>query len=176
VFSISPEPFVGQVNRATAQSSHARAIDEGLAPLMRFVSGFINRIIKAEFASPDLEFVWLDAREQDPGEAAQIDVAYVGAGIMTVDEVRQNMGLAPLTPVAGASALPTAVKKNLRKDDDDDDDEEDDDDDDDDDDGSDFDAAHPRWPAGTPGGIGGEFAPKDASHRRCSCRGSVYQS
>jgi hypothetical protein len=109
VFSISPEPFVGQVNRATAQTSHHRAIDEGLAPLQRFVRGIINRIIKTEFASPDLEFVWQDTREQDPQEAAQIDVAYVGAGIMTVNEVRANMGLIPLA--ATATPAPAPQKK-----------------------------------------------------------------
>jgi len=31
-------------------------------------------------------------------------------------------------------------------------------------DSSDFDAEHPRWPAGSPGGIGGEFAPKDEAN------------
>jgi hypothetical protein len=88
VFSVSPEPFVSHVNRATAESSQSRAIDEGLAPLQRYVRGIMNRIIKVEFASPDLEFVWQDVREQDPKDAASIDVAYVGSGIMTVNEVR----------------------------------------------------------------------------------------
>jgi len=105
VFSISPEPFVSHVNRATAESSHARAIDEGLAPLMRFVCGLMNRIIKTEFASPDLEFVWQDVREQDPKQAAEIDVAYVGAGIMTVNEVRAGMGVSPLN-IKGGKVLP----------------------------------------------------------------------
>jgi hypothetical protein len=118
VFSISPEPFVGQVNRATAETSHARAADEGLAPLMRFVRSFMNRLIAAEFASPDLEFVWQDAREQDPAQAAQIDVAYVGAGILTVDEVRANMGLAPVAGIIKPPApMPPAkkLKKRSRK-------------------------------------------------------------
>ncbi len=100
VFSISPEPFVGQVNRATAETSHSRAVDEGLGPLMRFVSAFMNRIIATEFASPDLEFAWVESRAQNPAEAASIDVAYVGAGILTVDEVRANMGLAPIAKPA----------------------------------------------------------------------------
>jgi hypothetical protein len=59
------------------------------------VRGLINRIVKAEFASPDLEFAWLDTREQNPTDAATVDVAYVSAGILTVNEVRQNMGLGP---------------------------------------------------------------------------------
>jgi hypothetical protein len=79
---------VGQVNRATAQTSHSRAQEEGLEPLLRFVRNLMNRIIAVEFASPDLEFAWEETRAQDPAEAAQIDVAYVGAGILTIDEVR----------------------------------------------------------------------------------------
>jgi hypothetical protein len=63
---------------------------------MAFINGIINRVIKNDLGSPDLEFVWLDTREQDPSDAANIDVAYVKAGIMTVDEVRANMGLLPL--------------------------------------------------------------------------------
>ena len=100
VFSVSPEPFVGQVNRATAESSHARAIAEGLGPLQRFVSSLMNRIVACELNCPDLEFIWQDTREQDPQEAAQINVAYVGAGILTADEVRERMGLGalPLPP------------------------------------------------------------------------------
>ena len=96
VFSISPEPFVSQVNRATAESSQARAIDEGLVPLQKYVSSLMNRVITQDFSSPDLEFVWLDTKEQSPLEASQIDVAYVGAGIMTVAEVRERLGLGKL--------------------------------------------------------------------------------
>jgi len=66
--------------------------------------------------------------------------------------------------------LPSALFKALAKDtgDDDGDDESDDgsddsgrDDNTDSPDSSDFDAEHPRWPAGSPGGIGGEFKPMD---------------
>jgi len=190
VFSISPEPFVGLMNRATAESSQSRAQDEGLAPLLRIVRSLMNRIIVCEFASPDLEFAWSETRAQDPAEAAQIDVAYVGAGILTADEVRANMGLAPLlnsfqhplpqveTPkqVRGEASTGTrkVVKKKLRKEDDGDDEPDDDsgdDDDDSSDDGDpatsagsdDFDDKHPRWPGGTPGDIGGQFRPKDES-------------
>lgn len=182
VFSISPEPFVGQVNRATAETSHARATDEGLAPLMRFVRGLIDRIIACEFASPDLEFAWSETRAQDPGQAAQIDVAYVGAGILTPDEVRANMGLAPLAQAQKPVAAPVKKKSSsrLRKDDsgDDDDDSEDDSDDDsgdasDDSGDSDFDDKHPRWPAGTAGGIGGEFAPKDSGDATAALHGAL---
>jgi|GEM_PF-813726 len=96
VFSISPEPFVGQVNRATAETSQQRGVDEGLIPLQRYVAGVINRIIAKDFNSSDLEFAWQDTTTPDPLEAANIDVAYVTAGIKTVDEVRESLGLPKL--------------------------------------------------------------------------------
>jgi hypothetical protein len=96
VFSISPEPFVGHVNRATAHASQSRAVDEGLVPLRGFITQAMNRILAEDFASPDLEFVLLDPQEPDRDDAVTANVAYVGAGILTVDEVRATLGLAPL--------------------------------------------------------------------------------
>lgn len=93
VFSVSPEPFVGHINRSTAQSAQERAAAEGLAPLQRFIKDLLNRIITEDFASPDLEFVWQDSREQDPKDAANINIAYVNAGILTVQEIRAQLGL-----------------------------------------------------------------------------------
>lgn len=122
VFSVSPEPFVGQVNRATAESSQTRAIAEGLAPLQKFVSGLMNRIIQREMGCTDLEFAWQDTREQDPKEAAQIDVTYVSSGILTADEVRERMGLPKAVASSerlGASSFniakhaPRTTKSNL---------------------------------------------------------------
>lgn len=110
VFSISPEPFVGQVNRATAESSQARAIAEGLAPLQKHMRSLMNRIIQRDMGFTELEFAWQDTRQQDPREAAQIDVAYVSAGILTADEVRDKMGLKKLNG-GNASAEDADVKK-----------------------------------------------------------------
>jgi len=73
------------------------------------VHGILNRIVKHEFNSPDLEFAWQDVREQDPKDAAAIDVAYVGAGIMTVDEVRAVMGLWPLGNKWGEAIAPASL-------------------------------------------------------------------
>ncbi len=84
---------MGQVNRATAESSQARAIAEGLAPLQKHMRVLMNRIIQRDMGFAELEFAWQDTRQQDPREAAQIDVAYVSAGILTADEVRDKMGL-----------------------------------------------------------------------------------
>lgn len=102
-FSISPEPFVQHQNRATAETSHDRALQEGLQPLQRWIKSFIDPVITLEFDSPDLEFGWVDDREQDPKQAADILVNDTKAGIIAVDEAREAKGLPPL---GGAYAVP----------------------------------------------------------------------
>ncbi len=103
VFSISPEPFVQQMNKGTSEVAHDRAIKEGLAPLQRWVKNFIDPVIALEFGAPDLEFAWQDDREMDPKQAADIRTANVKAAIISVDEAREEMGKEPL---GGAYAKP----------------------------------------------------------------------
>ena len=57
-FSISPQPFIQQMNRATADTAHQAALEEGLAPIQRWIKGQIDPIIAEEFDAADLEFVW----------------------------------------------------------------------------------------------------------------------
>ncbi|WP_263353376.1 phage portal protein [Acidicapsa acidisoli] len=106
VFSLPPTPFIKQMNRATAESSHDAALEEGLAPLQKWMRKNMNRIIAVDFDSPDLEFAWVDDREQDPLQAAQIREGDTAKGIISIDEARQSIGLDPL---GGAFAVPMAL-------------------------------------------------------------------
>jgi hypothetical protein len=96
-FSIPPTALVRQINRATAETAHDTALAEGLQPLMSWLKDLIDRVIADVAGWPDLEFVWADQGSVDPQVQAQIDVAYVAAGIKTRDEVRAQLGLAPLS-------------------------------------------------------------------------------
>lgn len=96
VFSIAPTPFIKQMNRATAQSSHDAALEEGLAPLQKYIRNNLNRIISSDFESPDLEFSWVDDREQDPLVQMQVDTGYVKAGIRSINTVRETIGDDPV--------------------------------------------------------------------------------
>jgi hypothetical protein len=108
-FSISPQPFVKQMNRSTAGTAHDAALQEGLLPLQRWVKSFIDPVIALDFGSPDLEFAWADDREQDPKQAADIRVADVKAGIISVDEAREGMGKEPLGGAYSEPMLATAT-------------------------------------------------------------------
>lgn len=106
IFSISPQPFVKQMNRATADTAHEASLDEGLAPILKRLKSFINQIISTEFNSPDLEFAWEDDREQDAKLAAEIRQNDVKLGLRSIDDAREDMGE---DPMGGAFAIPMVL-------------------------------------------------------------------
>jgi hypothetical protein len=106
-FSVSAQPFVRMMNRATAEEAQDQALSEGLAPIRQWVKGLADEIIAAEFAAPDLEFAWADDLPSDAAKFASIAADYVKAGIKSVNEVRRELGL---PPVAGGDALASRGK------------------------------------------------------------------
>src|SRR5258708_2838648 len=97
-FSISPQGFLAQMNRATAETAQQAALAEGLAPIQTWVKQLIDYVLITEFAAPDLEFCWRDEREVDAQKAASVAQIYVTNAIKTVNEARSDLGL---DPVAG---------------------------------------------------------------------------
>ncbi|MGH6989725.1 MAG: hypothetical protein ACREE3_07495, partial [Stellaceae bacterium] len=95
-FSISPQPFVEHMNRATAQTAHDTALSEGLAPIQSWIKALIDYIIVTEFDAGDLEFEWRDDIAPDLAIAAGIAETYVKNGIKSVNEVRAEIGLEPV--------------------------------------------------------------------------------
>ncbi|HEY2446797.1 MAG TPA: phage portal protein [Rhizomicrobium sp.] len=94
-FSISPQPFVSMMNRATADTAHDAAVEEGLLPVLNWFRRLF-RVLFDRLGWTEIEMVPVDDRETDPKSASEIDVADVQAGIRTIDEVRAARGLAPL--------------------------------------------------------------------------------
>ncbi len=95
-FSVSPTPFTKQTNRATAESVHSAALQEGLFPLQNWVKGLVDRVLAEDFEAPDLEFSWNDDPAMDPKDAMAINTGYVAAGLKTRNEVRSELGLDPV--------------------------------------------------------------------------------
>jgi hypothetical protein len=107
IFSISPEPFVTHLNRATAGSARSRALEEGLAPSQRWWKGLMDQILRFDLKHPELEFVFLEDREQDPKAQMEIDTGYVKSGIFAIDEVRKERGKLPMGGPAEEPMLAT---------------------------------------------------------------------
>lgn len=99
-FDISPQPFVREMNRATAETAEESAAKHGLFPLMKWVKDAImNPLIQEEigFNYPDVEFVWQDEPEIDEEKRMKVNTGYTNNAVMTINEARETMKLKPIT-------------------------------------------------------------------------------
>lgn len=114
-FSISPANFVSMMNRATATNLADEAAQEGLYPLMKWRANLMNRILWQWFGWLDIEFVHLPTPNTDPLKRAQVFHIYVSDGVMTRNEVRDQLDLPPqaggdvLTVAQGNQTLPLSM-------------------------------------------------------------------
>ena len=83
------------MNRATAETSHDAALEEGTAPVMNWIKDLIDDVLENEMDAGDYEFQWLDDQEVDPVKQETILSNYVKNGIMSVNEARDQIGLEP---------------------------------------------------------------------------------
>ena len=109
-FSVPPQWAVKAMNRATADNQSAQAEDEGLEPTKAWVKDLVDEIIIEEFASPDLELAWLDEDEADPKGLEAVLEGRVKLGTVTLNEMRDALGLDPYTnPAADRPMVLTAT-------------------------------------------------------------------
>jgi hypothetical protein len=95
-FGLSPQQFVSVMNRATAETSVEQAAAEGLVPILGYLADIMNFVVNRHFGYSDIEFVWEQDRTLNPLDQAKIDDIYVRAGVLSIDEVRQDLGKHPV--------------------------------------------------------------------------------
>jgi hypothetical protein len=95
-FGLSPQQFVTAMNRATAETSVEQAAAEGLVPILGYLADTVNFIVNRHFGFSDIEFVWEQDRTLNALEQAKIDDIYVRAGVLSIDEVREELGKPPI--------------------------------------------------------------------------------
>lgn len=95
-FSLPPTALVKETNRATAQTTQEAGKAEGLAPLANYLKELMDILIQVYAQCPHLEFSWKEEESQDPLKQAQVNQIYLAAGVLTTDEVRQELGRDPL--------------------------------------------------------------------------------
>lgn len=110
-FSLPPQPFVKETNRATAENQQEASLQEGLEPLKAWVKALMDDLL-GRMGKGEYEFGWDEEEVMEPLVAAQIAQIYVNAGIKTKDEARDDLGLDPLPedptpPPPPAGAAPT---------------------------------------------------------------------
>jgi hypothetical protein len=92
-FNTSPLPLVQLMNRSTSEQADAGETHSGHHPLMEYVAHLITREIQEFLGEPELEFIWTEDKERDERLFVDKSMAFVGKGILTIDEVRDDMGL-----------------------------------------------------------------------------------
>jgi hypothetical protein len=81
----------------TAQTLQLQAENDGSVPQKNWVKNFMDQIIQVHLKAKGLEFAWVGDDAIDPLEQAQALSTLVTGGIKTVDEARDELGLAPLS-------------------------------------------------------------------------------
>lgn len=103
-FSISPQPFINQINRATAETAKETAQQEGLEPLLAWTKSLLDRIIRI-LGYPEYEAVWQLEEKLDPKEKNEDNDRKLKAGVVNIDEVRAESGKDPLPDGLGAEYM-----------------------------------------------------------------------
>jgi hypothetical protein len=107
-FSISPQPFVNQMNRATSETQKEAAEEEGLLPILSWIKRLCDHIVQNLLGSGDVEFVWRHEPVIDPTIQRENLVAYVNAGMMTRRRAAEIMGeTLPSDPMADVPTVMT---------------------------------------------------------------------
>lgn len=94
-FSISPQPFLMMMNRATADTAQEQAAADGMYPIQNWVKAIIDDILTEDLDAGDYEFVWRGDDELDPLRRQQITSGYLKDGCITINEARADMGREP---------------------------------------------------------------------------------
>lgn len=106
-FGYPPSAFVRDMNRSTSESAKQAGDEEGVNPIRAWVKELLDGIIQRRMGHADLEFAFCDKEAQDPMQRAQIDQIYLAAGVLLPDEVRADLGKAPLSNEQRAQLAPT---------------------------------------------------------------------
>jgi hypothetical protein len=118
-FSLPPDAFIRQRSRAAAQTAQQTALEEGLAPYMGWVKRFADSMIQKRLGHPDLEFAWQEIKQTDPKVQSETHNTYVRAGVETINEARDDLGLDPIDggdePLFLVATGPIFLKDALRQ-------------------------------------------------------------
>lgn len=96
-FGVNPQQFVMLMNRSTGQLQDEQQTELGLAPLENFLNEWFTDIIQNDLGYPHLKFAYVGEKREDAAMSIKRDVEFVQSGILTIDEVRSQRGMPPIT-------------------------------------------------------------------------------
>lgn len=99
-FGIPPTPFLMRMgmNRANAESAKDQSKEEGLAPLIAWMSNFVTRLVVAGWGWNDIKFGPIFSHESDPQIQSVVHKTYLSMAVYNINEVREDLGKDPIGP------------------------------------------------------------------------------
>lgn len=101
---LSPQAFTKNMNRASGEQAQDTAEAEGQQPVIEWMQDTVNACL-AKMGVSGYEFTYRVRREQDSKKQMDVDTGYLKVGAMTLDEVRNDLGLDPYN-MPGVSDVP----------------------------------------------------------------------
>jgi len=103
--SISATALQKPMNRASGQQQAEQSEEEGLVPDIAWLESVINRVIQDPlyFNLPGYSLVFGPRRDIDPVKQMQVDTGYAKNAILTIDEVREELGKEPFKNIPESS-------------------------------------------------------------------------
>jgi hypothetical protein len=106
-FSVSPQPFITQMNRATSETQKDMAQEEGLAPILAWIKRLCDEAIR-QLGAENVEFVWRQESVIDASAQRENLVAFVNSGMMTRRRAAEILGeTLPDDPMADVLTVTT---------------------------------------------------------------------
>jgi hypothetical protein len=94
-YHVSPQPYVPQQNRATAETALVEQEQEGLDPDKAWQKGLVDLILEHHLGHPELELAFTEDSKADILEQANADKILVSSGLRKINELRARDGLDP---------------------------------------------------------------------------------
>ncbi|HTY54157.1 MAG TPA: phage portal protein [Candidatus Binataceae bacterium] len=112
-FGLPPTQFIRTYNRATAEAVDDATSVSGFDPLKEFVEHLMDEILIAPdgLNMPHLRFAFISDKPDDEQLELQKNIAYLKAGVLSVDDVLVKLGMEPIgvgrfITVPGQGAIP----------------------------------------------------------------------
>ena len=94
-FNVSPIPYISQLNRSVGEQMEEASRDEGLVPMMKFLSNWYTDILDNCLEMPWLQFKWNPGQNYGKDDAS-MDTMIQEHGGMTINDLRLKQGKKPL--------------------------------------------------------------------------------
>ncbi len=91
-FSLSPMPYVRQMNRASGEIQQDTATEEGQEVDKVYIKEIVDDVLELHLDAGDCEFEWVQEKDVDPFKQAQVDEIYINTGVQTPQQIAEARG------------------------------------------------------------------------------------